>query len=379
MKKIQKNYILISAGMLILLIISVVWLLKSSSDTPDKTIAPDDGAWRKLTVSAVEAMKAGKAAEAEKFGQEAMKLLRNSGKEDMRMVKTYMLMGEIYRWDKNPGQAEEFYQQAVALCRNISGSDHPDMIIPLEALANFYYYTSINHKKVAELYKEILDIAEKRNPKDETEIAIRAVNLGDIYQLLNEYEKAEPLYQKALSLAEKRKELSKADYLLSSAGFYCSWGKCDTAVSLAKQLLEIREEAARNNTGVDVQLDLVTSLDLLGQIYLKCKDPQQAEVVYSRSVKILEKNLGSQYPDLVQHLTGFASSLFLQKKYKQAELEYKRALELAEKNFGQGSPETASVLQAYVALLKETGKIKEVKVMEGRIEAVRKAEANAEK
>jgi tetratricopeptide (TPR) repeat protein len=340
-----------------------------------KQVSPENSeSWEELTVKTVEAMKSAKPEEAEKFCKQAMKMLSEGGKEDIRLVKTYILMGEVYRWESKHNLAEEFYKQAILLCEKVAGKDHPDMIIPLESLANFYYYTQVDYNKVIPLQERILNIIRKAPGTDSYQLAVRARNLADVYALSGLYPQAEPLYKEALAVTEKMQVPNQSDqveYLLSLSGFYQRWGKCEPAESFARRALSIRQTMQKNNPGPDARLDVVVCLDALGKIYLDCHKPQEAELIYTQSVQILEKLGGSNSPDLGSRLTGLATAFRQQHKYRQAEVHYLRALKIFEKSLGNNPPEIIPALEQYAALKTETGRQKEAGALLSRADSIR--------
>jgi tetratricopeptide (TPR) repeat protein len=330
--------------------------------------------WEELTVKTVEAMKGAKPEEAEKFCKQAMKMLKEAGKEDIRLVKTYMLMGEVYRWESKYAQAEEFYKQAIVLCEKVAGKDHPDMLIPLESLANFYYYTLVDYNKVASLYERILNIVTGIHDYDNNQLAIRTRNLADVYCLSGRYSEAEPLYRQALALIEKVPAPDQSDhvqYLLSQAEFYRQWKKCDQAELPAKRALAIRQAIREKKSGPDSQLDVAVCLDALGKIYLDCNRSGEAALVYEQSLKIIEKLGGINSPDLAPRLTGLGTAFRQQHKYIQAEAHYLRALKILESNLGKNSSEIIPVLEQYAVLMREVNKPEKAKALLVRADSIR--------
>jgi tetratricopeptide (TPR) repeat protein len=369
----KKNQTILILLIVIVTISSVTGLglwLRSSKPVPVEATP----GWEQLTASSVLALKAGKAKEAEEFCTRAMKMLGETGTEDLRLVKTYMLMGEIYRWENKFNLAEQSFKKSVIICEKSIGKDHPDMIIPIESLANFYYYTLIDYDKVASLYERIFNIIGKISGSDNNQLAIRARNLADVYSLLGRYAQAEPLYKQALALTEKAMVPNESDlvqYLLSLADLYQKWGKCNLAELSAKRALAIREMKQKESSGPDSQLDIVVCLDALGKIYLGCNRSKESELSYSRSLKIIEKIWGINSPDLATRLTGLASALRNQHKYVQAEAHYIRSLSILEKGLGYNSSEIIPVLEQYAELMKLINKPKEAKTLLSRTDSIR--------
>jgi tetratricopeptide (TPR) repeat protein len=327
--------------------------------------------WEQLTAEAVRALKAAKAGEAERLCGEAMKLAEAAGPGDTRLAKTYALLGEIQRWQKELDPAEESFKKAVAVCEKAVGPNHPEMIGPLESLANFHLHTRVRHDQVATLYERILHIVEQMPGPDLREVAIRARNLADVDVLLGRHAQAEPLYRKALALAEKLDD-DVASQLLTVAGFYRAWKKHDQAEPLAERALALREKAFAVDPGPDTNLDVANALNMLAQIYLGWNKPDQAEPLCRRSLTIMEQVAGGGSSDLAAPLLNLASSLQGQGKQDLAAAHYQRAVAVVEEGLGPECPELADVLEKYAALLKDMQKPADAKKLLERAESIRK-------
>jgi len=354
-----------------ILLISLVMHYHNGRPVRNPVVDVPEQTWEKLTASAVIAMKAGENDEALRICSEAMNMTGQGSPGDTRPAKTYMLMGEIHRWGKRIDLAEESYKQAVTSCEKAVGSNHPDMTIPLDALANFYYFTLNRYDLVAPLYQRILNIVENQPDRNDREAAIRARNLAEVYLLQKQYEQAEPLFRQALFLSEKTND-DLPNYLLSLAECYRLWGKCEMAEPPAKRALMIRERAATPDGGQDAQLDLAVCLDGLARIYLTCGKYDEAQALYNWSFETVEKTAGENSPDLVPRLAGLADALRLGGKLDQAEARYKQALTVLEFNFGADAPEAVEIMEKYAQLLKDMHRPDEAKNLSLRIESILK-------
>ena len=331
----------------------------------------DANTWEQLTAQAVLEMKASHNDQAKRLCTQAMEIVSPAAAGDTRLAKTQILMGEIHRWGKRFDLAEQSYKDAIVSCEKAVGPNNPDMAIPLDSLANFYYFTQARYDLVAPLYERILNIVENEPNRDEGEVARRARNLAEVYILQKQYAKAEPVYKQALKSAEKVND-DVPNYLLGLAGFYSQWGKCEQAEAPAKRALEIREKAARPGSGTDAQLDLAVALDGLAKVYLACGKFEQAEALYSQSLAIIEETQGRDNPDTASRLVGLGQALRGQKKYEQAEIQYMRAIFVTEKNLGENAPEAAEMLEKYAVLLNDMNKPDEAKQKLKRAETIRK-------
>jgi tetratricopeptide (TPR) repeat protein len=356
---------------------------KSSEHKKVKSVAAEP--WEKLTRDAVLALKKCKPEEAKRLCSNALDLVNEPGKEDLRTVKTYILFGQIYRWEKNYTDAEKSFKQAIEVCEKTVGPNHPDMITPLESLANLYYYTLIDLEKVAKLYLRILNIVETNTSPNDFQMAIWSSNLALVYQELLQYEKAEPYFKKALTISESGEQYVEEDiaqYLYLCASFYEAWGKCLKAEQYALRLVKIRENNREEH--IDARFNLANSMDMLGSIYLLCNKPEEAEKLYKHSIRIIKKAIKKEdirngsnkkvydHPNMAIHLTGLAESLGQQGKYADANIYYQEALVIAKKYMGTEAVEVADILEKYAESLHKTGNEVEAKKVIQNAEEIRK-------
>jgi len=333
--------------------------------------------WKELMFNSKRTLKTN-VAESERLCGEALKLAETFGPNDTRRSQSQVQMAEIYRWQGRNDLAEASFHDAVASCEKAVGPNHPDMIAPLESLANFYHYTKVQYDQVASLYQWILNIVQSSPTPDYVNVASWSRNLAEVYRQENQNALAETFYKQALAAIETATNSPESDqvqYLQDLADSYRAWNKCDEAEPLAKRALAIREKAAAADAGPDAQLDIAVSCDSLGQLYLAWNKPDQAELFYNRSLGIVDKIAGADSPDLTPRLMGLAAALHAQKKNEAAIVQYQRALAIAEKTAGSGAPQpdVVGILEKYAAVLQDLNRSDEAKSLLARAEAIRKS------
>ena len=334
--------------------------------------------WRVLMYNSARALRANNLEVAERFAGQALDLAGAFGPTDTRLSKSQVQMAEVYRQQGTNDLAEQTFKDAIASCEKAVGPNQPDLIAPLESLANFYYYTKVQYDQVASLYLRILDIVRAAPAPDPLEVARWERNLADAYHLQKQDTQAETFYQLALSTVEtatNSPDGDKVQYLQALADLYRTGAKYDKAEDMAKRALAIREKALVPDAGPDAQLDVAVCCDSLAQIYLAWNKPAQAESFYGRSLALVEKIGGADNADLVPRLMGLATALRAQKKYAEAEAQYKRALAITQKSVGPEAPQVADVLDQYAALLEEMKKPEDAKGMRDWADSVRKQDA----
>ena len=333
--------------------------------------------WRVLMYNSTHALRAGNLAAAEQFAGEALDLAGTFGPTDTRLSRSQVQMAEVYRRQGTNDLAEQMFKAAIASCERAVGTNQPEMIAPLEGLANFYYFTQVQYDQVASLYQRILNIIRSASPPDPLQVARWERNLAEVYHLQGQNVQAEASYRRALAEVEAATNSPEADqvqYLLELADFYRTGARYDAAEEMAKRALAIREKALGPGADPDAELDVAVCCDSLAQIYLAGNKPDQAEWFYNRSLPLVEKVAGAGSSDLTPRLMGLATAMRAQKKYAEAEVQYKRALAIAEKGLGPEASPVADVLDQYAALLDEMKQPVDAKGMREWAGSIRKQE-----
>ena len=337
-----------------------------------------DHQWRVLIDQSQHARRNNDLDDAERLASQALDLVSRLGHADSRVAKSQVQMAEVYRQQGKTDLAEQSYLKAIASGEQAVGTNGTDLILPLESLANFYYYTKVRYSEVASLYQRILNIIQAAPNPNLPEIARWQRDLADVYHLEKQESQAETCYQLALSTMETATDCpagDKVQYLQALADCYRNGGKYALAEELGKRALAIREQASGPEAGPDAQLDVAVCCDSLAQIYLAWNKPVQAEAFYRRSLPLVEQVAGADSTDLTPRLLGLATALRAQKKFPEAEVQYKRALAITQKSIGPEAPQVAEVLDQYAGLLAEIGKPKDAKGMRDWADYVRQQDA----
>jgi tetratricopeptide (TPR) repeat protein len=97
----------------------------------------------------------------------------------------------------------------------------------------------------------------------------------------------------------------------------------------------------------------------------------EAEPLYKRALRIDEKALGPEHPDVAIDLNNLAELYRAQGHYAEAEPLYQRSLAILEGALGPEHPHVATSLENYAALLRQTARADEAERMEARAKAIR--------
>jgi len=108
----------------------------------------------------------------------------------------------------------------------------------------------------------------------------------------------------------------------------------------------------------EVQISF-SSIRLATFLHTKLFHTKEAEQLYLMSMKIEEKNLGKNHPDITALLNNFAALLCDTKRKKEAILLMRRSLEINKKKLGENHPIVASDLNNLANILSHTNQLEE--------------------
>ncbi|MBW4543643.1 MAG: tetratricopeptide repeat protein [Symplocastrum torsivum CPER-KK1] len=218
----------------------------------------------------------------------------------------YYLLGE--------GQAEsDYYQQALAVSRNLSGSEGE--FVTTYRLASIYDDSLNINPKAIELYQQALTLARTINT-GRAEI-YPLLKLGDLYLLVGPYQKAVESYQGAIEIYKTEDVSSntrKNINILSEIGIaYHHMGQYAEALQAYQQVLK----APNNPFSKDSRS---VTMNKLGTVYRDLGQYQQAIDLHRQALAIAQQrsnrwddvveevvaldNLGITYQALEQHQTA---------------------------------------------------------------------------
>jgi len=261
-------------------------------------------------------------------------------------------LAELYRAQGIYQAAEPLYKRSLAILEKALGSEHPNVATSLNNLAGLYESQG-NYPSAEPLYKRSLAIREKVLGTEHPDVATSLNNLAELYRAQGIYQPAEPLYKRSLVLLEKA--LGSEHPLIAAslnnlALLYKSQGKYAVAEPLYKRSLAIREKALGTEHS-----DVAISLNNLAELYESQGNYPSAEPLYKRSLAILEKVLGSEHPNVATSLNNLAGLYGAQGNYPSAEPLYKRSLAIREKVLGSEHPDVAASLNNLAGLYESQG------------------------
>ncbi|HEX5720040.1 MAG TPA: tetratricopeptide repeat protein, partial [Thermoanaerobaculia bacterium] len=190
-------------------------------------------------------------------------------------------------------EAEPLYRRSLAIDEASFGSDHPNVAIRLNNLAQLLQNT--NRLSEAEpLMRRALDIDEASFGSDHPDVAIDLHNLAWLLKITNRLSEAEPLMRRVLAVDEASlgsKHPNVAIRLNNLAQLLKATNRLSEAEPLMRRALDI-DEASFGSEHPEVARDL----NNLARLLQDTNRLSEAEPMMRRAVEIFERSLGSDHP-----------------------------------------------------------------------------------
>ncbi len=274
-----------------------------------------------------------------------------SGTNHLDTARALHDLGVLYQNQGKYDYAESMLQNALAVRQKILEDKHPDVAQTLNNLASLYRAWGA-YSRAEPLYLQALSIRETTLGSDHLLVAQSYYGLAKLYHSLGQYQQAEDFCKQALHIQEQH--LGNDHPVIAStlnilAKIYQGQNQMEQAREMNMRALEIRE----STSGMD-HPHVAVIVNSLVEIYHAEGKYREAEPLIARSIRIYEQSLGPEHPYMAYSLSNRAENFFLQGDYNQAEGYYKMALVIREQHLGYNHPYTGStyydLAQLYSAL-----------------------------
>ncbi len=208
------------------------------------------------------------------------------------------------------------------------------------------------------LPREILDQTADRivkELKNQPDVEVKLlVNVGGIYQLLGEDQKAEAMHRQALAIERKmfgEEHLEVAQSLNDLAWVLRDESKLAEAETACRQALAIRRKLLG-----EAHSDVAQSLTALAWVLMDQYKPAEAEEVCRQALAVRRKLLGEEHAEVAASLYTLAWALDNGGKPAEAESLFRQALATQRKLLGEEHRDVAWSLHGLAWVLREEGK-----------------------
>jgi tetratricopeptide (TPR) repeat protein len=249
-------------------------------------------------------------------------------------------IGCVLNWKGDYKAARQSLEHAQAIFEKKLGPDDIGVSWCLTDIANGMLYGG-DYAGARPRFERALQIKEKKLAPDHPDVAIGLQNLGWVLTLLGDYETARPILERSVAICEKVKP----------AG---------TASSTAESCTDLGECLHRMHRDLEAKPILEHALAI-------------EEKEERRSTEVIAE--GEPWPSTLNSLGAVLTELG---ETVRAEACFKRALKLGEKRLNPNDPDVAGSLEGYAALLRKAGRAAEAAPLEARAQAIRAAQPKVE-
>jgi CHAT domain-containing protein/Tfp pilus assembly protein PilF len=251
------------------------------------------------------------------------------------------------------------YREAVAPSldaleteRHILGEKHRDFAVDLFNLGQLYEEMD-DYAKAESLYLQVIQVEKETLGYNHPRYATGLSALARLYQSRGASAKAEPLLQQALtiqkeSLGEKDTDYSESLYNLAT--LYESQGNYAKAEPLYLQSLQIRKEVLGEKDPLYAQ-----NLDGLADLYQENGEFAKAEPLFQQSAEIYRVVYGEKHPYYASCLDNLGRFYSQAGQYSKAESLLKQALQIRKDALGEKNATYAVSLKDLAYLYNQIG------------------------
>ncbi len=215
------------------------------------------------------------------------------------------------------------------------------------------YIVMGNYSKAEPLYLQAMQIIKNTLGENHTGYAKTLNCLAKLYQDMENYAKAEPLFLQLIEIDKNNLGENDPDYansLTSLGNLYKVMGYYSKAEPLYLQAMEIIK-----NTLGETHPDYPNSLNCLAALYQDMGNYAKAEPLCLQAVEIIKKSLGETHPDYANSLYGLAILYRAMGNYAKAEPLFLQLIEIDKNNLGENDPDYAQSLTGLGNLYKVMG------------------------
>jgi eukaryotic-like serine/threonine-protein kinase len=199
-------------------------------------------------------------------------------------------------------------------------------------------YQSIGlYDRAQPLLEEALKLRRQALGDESLDVATTLTHLGAMARLKGDYARSEPLFREALIVRLKllgKEHKDVAESLDNLGALLVDRGACNEAEGLIREALDLR----RNLLGAEHN-DVVNSLNSLGRLMFNTGRFKEAESLCRQALAMRRKLFGAEHPLVASDLMDLAATLLEEGDFKGAETLIREALAMNRKLLGEGHPD----------------------------------------
>jgi tetratricopeptide (TPR) repeat protein len=238
-------------------------------------------------------------------------------------------------------KAIDYYQEALAIWKDLYGDKHQEVAIPLNNLGVVYTALGDPHK-ATECYQEALVISKVVYGETHPQVATTLNSLGTAWYELGDARKAIDFYQEALTIWKDvygEKYIDVVSVLNNLGWARLTLGEPWKAIDYFQEALTIGKEVYG-----ETHPQVAIGMNALGKVWHELGDSRKAINYYQEALAIREAVFGSDHPDVALDLNSLGGAWEELGESRKAIDYFEHALSIDEAVFGRDHPNVASDL-----------------------------------
>lgn len=305
--------------------------------------------------------------EAECAYKQSLAMTEALGKDSIQAMSAREGLAQLYMAQGRFPEAEETFEQVLALLEKQFGTEHPFIAGTLGHLAHLYRAQD-RYDEAERVGRQGLAILERQGQGEHIWMAMLLSNLASIQEKRQDYAGAEALIRRSLAIARKYygpRHPDVGDYFGRLARISYKQGKYRRADRyLAFSLRILKALGAKHPR-------LVKEVQNLATFFLEAGDLEIGRSLLKETLAVLSSTLGMHHPETTSVAFQLAVVTHALQEYIEAERLYRRALAVWEELLGPDNPWVAEALEKYAELLRQTNRAGKANEMALRAKAIR--------
>lgn len=236
-------------------------------------------------------------------------------------------------------------------------TDQPDVQASLLSTIGDAYNGLGLYERAESHFNQALSILRSTGRGETPEAALLLQNMADIRHSLSDFVVADSLERLTLALQKHlhgEEHPAIAEILLKMASTNRSLGKYDVAIPLYHEAVAMNEKLLPKDDP-----ELAWSINNLGWAYHSSGQYDEAESAYRKAVSIQREFLGDDHPDLAFTLNNLGGLLRTTGRSQEGEPLIRESLAIRTNLYGEEHPETMQTLNNLAGLLFQRGQYEE--------------------
>lgn len=280
--------------------------------------------------------------------------IRNRGENHFETAICLGVLGNAYFANHDYDKAESAIRKSILL-----SSQQEEFFSNLLGADNYRYLGLIclQQNKLEEAedsFLKALSFLETTKMEETLQACETLRNMGELYEVKEEFNLAKLNYQRALDLARKilgDNNFEVADYMSYLADISRKQESTNEAEELYNKALTVYED-----TVGPIHPRTCTLLQRLGEFYIEQENFDNAEEYFSKALTRMEQTLGTNHPDVGYTSYCLGATYHWKEQPGKAEKYYRKALSIKETQLGKTHKELAKIVEPLIDVLQSQGK-----------------------